>query len=186
MNVLRVSAHEHVLLLVIHHIVADGWSMSVLFRELTAAYNAHRRGESPQWAALPVQYADYALWQREWLSGVELARQSNYWRVQLDGAPPLLTLPTDRPRPAIQTHKGARFSRRIASSTMVALNERAREQGCTLFMVLLAAFDVVLGRYAGQEDVVVGTPIAGRSRTELEGLIGFFRQHVGVAHGPRR
>jgi len=173
-NVLQVADDDHVLLLVMHHIISDGWSMSVLFDELAVAYRAYHREESPGWAALPVQYADYAVWQREWLSGGELERQVDYWRTQLAGTPPLLQLPIDRPRFAVQSHRGARLSRRFSASVTTALHELGRREGCTLFMVLLAAFDIVLGRSAGQQDVVVGTPIAGRGRTELEGLIGFF------------
>lgn len=174
MHVIQTGVREHVLLLVIHHIIADGWSMSVLFSELSAGYNAFRRGETPAWAPLPVQYADYAVWQRDRLSGVELARQVKYWRGQLAGAPPLLELPTDRPRPAVQSHRGARHTRLLAGELVDAVRVLARHEDCTLFMVLAAAFAVVLGRYAGTLDVVVGTPIAGRGQSELEGLIGFF------------
>jgi amino acid adenylation domain-containing protein len=148
--------------------------MSVLFRELATAYNAFRQNRGPEWPRLPVQYADYAIWQRESLAGAELERQIAYWRTHLAGAPACLSLPTDQPRPPIQTHRGAWVNRRLAENLCRSLHELGREEGATLFMVLLAAFDVVLGHYAGQQDVLVGTPIAGRNRTELEGLIGFF------------
>ncbi len=173
-SVITTGLHEQVLLIVIHHIIADGWSLSVLFNELAMAYNAFRIGEVPSWPALPIQYADYAVWQRARLTGAELNRQVEYWRNQLDGAPPLLELPTDRPRPAVQSHRGARVSRWVDGELMTAVHRLAREENCTLFMTLFAAFTVVLGRYAGTHDVVVGTPIAGRGRSELEGLIGFF------------
>ena len=182
-HVLRVAQTEdvsdHILMLVIHHVIADGWSMSVLFRELATAYEAYCLDSScldveRDWPALPVQYADYAMWQRSWLSGDELERQVGYWRDRLADAPPLLMLPTDRPRPVTQTHRGGRTACRISAHTLARLHELGRDESCTLFMVLLAAFDAVLARYAGQTDIVVGTPIAGRSRTELEGLIGFF------------
>ena len=121
-----------------------------------------------------MQYADYAVWQREWLSGEELERQVRYWREELAGAPPVVELPTDRPRPVVQSYRGAFHSRVLPSGLTGQLQELGRERGCTLFMVLLAAFDVLLSRWSGQEDLVVGTPIAGRQRSELEGLIGFF------------
>ncbi|MGI9344351.1 MAG: amino acid adenylation domain-containing protein, partial [Gammaproteobacteria bacterium] len=185
-HVLRLSADEHALVVVMHHIVADGWSMAVLFRELADAYAAYLAGRAPALPALAVQYADYALWQREWLAGGELERQLDYWRQQLADAPAQLMLPTDRPRPPVQTWRGARLTRSVAPVVLESLHARGREHGCTLFMVLLAAFDAVLARYTGAADIVVGTPIAGRGRTELEGLIGFFvntlvlRTDVGV------
>ena len=165
---------QHTLLLVIHHIIADGWSMSVLFKEFSQAYNAYRCGELPQWQALPVQYADYAIWQRDWLTGTELSRQIDYWHEQLAGMPAMLELPTDRPRPAPQTNAGAWLQRNLPAELTAAVQAIGRDQGCTLFMVLVAAFDAALARSAGSTDIVIGTPIAGRNRTELEGLIGFF------------
>ncbi|MDH3977781.1 MAG: condensation domain-containing protein, partial [Gammaproteobacteria bacterium] len=173
-HVLEQGNNDHVLLLVIHHIIADGWSMSVLFNELSQAYNALLSGSSPDWPALPVQYADYSVWQRDWLSGAELERQTKFWQQQLAGAPPRLALPLDRPRPALQSHRGARLSRQLPASLQSGLVDLAREASGTLFMVLVAAFDAVMARYSGSEDIVIGTPVAGRSRTELEGLIGFF------------
>ncbi len=173
-HVLQLGRDEQVLVLVLHHIVADGWSMAVLFRELAEAYNAYRAGRAPEWAALGVQYADYAVWQRGWLAGAELERQLGYWRRQLAGAPAQLALPTDRPRPPVQTHRGAWHRIHLSEEVSGALRDFVATRGCTLFMVLLAAFDAVLARYSGQTDVVVGTPIAGRGRTELEGLVGFF------------
>ena len=179
LHLLECGRDEQILLLVIHHIISDGWSMSVLCRELSEAYNAYRRDALPDWelpaaAALTVQYADYAAWQRDWLSGAELERQTGYWRDTLAGAPALLELPIDRPRPALQTHSGAWLRRTLSDELTASLRTVGRKEHCTLFMVLVAAFDMVLARYSGTSDVVIGTPIAGRGRTELEGLIGFF------------
>ena len=168
------AAHAHTILIVVHHIVADGWSMGVLFRDLAAAYNAARRGAVPELPALALQYTDYARWQRDELAGAELERQLAYWRRQLAGAPAALELPTDRPRPAVQKHAGAWASFRMDKALYVDCQALARDAGGTLFMVLAAALAAVLGRHAGSADVLLGTPIAGRGRTELEDLVGFF------------
>jgi amino acid adenylation domain-containing protein len=173
-TLLQLGPDDHVLSLVIHHIIADGWSMGVLFRDLCEFYNAACDGREPLLPELPVQYADYSLWQQGWLQGEELDRQLTHWRKSLSGAPNALTLPTARPRPAMQTYRGAHVSRFIPQRTVEMLEALGRSVDSTLFMVLLAAFDVVLARFAGQQDVVVGTPVAGRSRTELENLVGFF------------
>ncbi len=174
-ELLRLSDSEHVLLLSMHHIVSDGWSMDVLFRELSVLYEAYGGGSATSpLPELPVQYADYAMWQREWLEGGELARQLTYWKGKLSGAPELLELPTDRARPAVQSHRGGRERFDIPAEVVEGLRALGREEGATLFMVLLAAFKVLMARYSGQEDVVVGTVIANRSREEFEGLIGFF------------
>lgn len=173
-HVLERGPDRHILLLVMHHIVADGWSMSVLCEELSLAYNAYRRGESPAWPALPVQYADYAIWQRAWLSGAKLSRQTGYWRDCLAGAPALLELPIDRPRQVAPSHAGAWHRLTLPGDLSRALHALGRTEKATLFMVLVAAFDVVLARSTGAIDILIGTPIAGRRRTELEGLIGFF------------
>jgi amino acid adenylation domain-containing protein len=173
-TVLRRSASSAVLLIVIHHIVADGWSMAVLFRELAALYNARVRNRAADLPALPLQYADYTIWQRDWLSGDELRRQLDYWAGQLAGAPPVLNLPTDRPRPRVQTYRGARLSHRLPVELLDQLTVLGRSEKSTLFMVLLAGFNVLLARYGGQEDIIVGTPVAGRQWTEIENLIGFF------------
>jgi amino acid adenylation domain-containing protein len=164
----------HTLVLVVHHIVADGWSFGILSRELALCYAAARRGEPVNLPALTRDYADYAREQRRALAGGELARQLAYWQAQLKHAPPFIDLPTDRPRPALPSPRGARFAGTLPVELQMALRGLARAEGCTLFMVLLGAFDLLLARYAGTEDVVVGTPIAGRSQTELEGLVGFF------------
>jgi amino acid adenylation domain-containing protein len=171
---LRLRDDEHVLLLTMHHIVSDGWSIEILKRELGQLYKAYAGGRLSPLEELPVQYSDYARWQREWLQGEALEEQLEYWRSQLAGAPQVLELPTDRPRPATQTFHGASESFVVPAALTVALGALSRREGATLFMTLLAGFAAVLSRYSGQEEVVVGTPIAGRTRREVEGLIGFF------------
>ncbi|HEX2091347.1 MAG TPA: amino acid adenylation domain-containing protein, partial [Longimicrobiaceae bacterium] len=173
-RLLQLGAAESVLLLTLHHIVSDEWSTGVLVREVSALYRAFARGESSPLPELPVQYADYALWQREQLSGETLERQLAYWRERLAGAPPLLELPTDRPRP--ETPGGEAASRPFAlpPRTTAALRALAHAGGTTLFATLLAGWQALLGRWAGEEEVCVGTPVANRGRAELEGVIGFF------------
>jgi amino acid adenylation domain-containing protein len=171
---LRLDPLEHLLLVVVHHIASDAWSMGLLVRELSLLYAARRRGEASPLPELPLQYADYAAWQRGWLRGEVLAAQLAYWRQALAGAPPLLDLPTDRPRPPRQSFRGDRVTRRLDPALGEALRALARVQGATAFMIHLAVFQALLGRYSGQQVVVVGTPIANRRHAELEGLIGFF------------
>ncbi|HEX9938624.1 MAG TPA: amino acid adenylation domain-containing protein, partial [Longimicrobium sp.] len=171
---LRLGAEDHVLLLTMHHIVSDGWSMGVLFRELAALYGAYREGRESPLPELAVQYADYAVWQREQLAGEVLDRQLAYWKERLAGAPELLELPTDHPRPAVQTYRGASVPVDLSLELLERLQALGRSEGATLYMTLLSAFQVLLGKYAGSEDVVVGSPIAGRTRAEVEELIGFF------------
>ena len=173
-SLLRLSRDEHVLLLGVHHIVSDGWSMDILLRELAALYGAFAAGRPSPLPELPVQYADFAVWQREWLQGAVLERRLEYWRTQLEGAPAVLELPTDRPRPAVQSYEGGRESLVLPRSLAEELKVLSRQEGGSLFMVLLAAFQALLSRYTGQQDIVVGSPIAGRTRAELEELIGFF------------
>lgn len=173
-RVLPIAPDDQLLVLVMHHIIADGWSLSVLNRELAHAYQSALQGVAPGWSALPLQYADYARWQADWLAGGELARQLAFWRETLRGAPALLSLPVDQPQNADDAAHPGWHSCVLPSHSCRRLHELARARGCTLFMVLLAAFDVLLGRHAGSEDVLVGTPLAGRPHTELEGLIGFF------------
>jgi amino acid adenylation domain-containing protein len=172
---LRLSEREHVLLITVHHIVSDGWSTQVLVRELLALYSAfaqHPPLASPL-APLPVQYADYARWQRAYLQGAALEQQLGYWRRQLADFT-RLELPADRPRPAVQVFAGARESRPLPAALTASLRELSQREGVTLFMTLLAAFQTLLARTSGQDDIVVGSPIAGRTRPETEGLIGFF------------
>ena len=165
---------EYTLLFVIHHIIADAWSLDIFYRELVSAYAAALAGSTPELPALSIQCADYAEWQRDWLAGDQLQKQLDYWQAQLADAPALLELPLDRPRPRIQTHNGSTVEKVLPRKLADELKQLAQQSGCTLFILYLAAFNVLLGRYAAANDVVVGTPIAGRKRTELEGLIGFF------------
>ncbi|WP_420124962.1 non-ribosomal peptide synthase/polyketide synthase [Longimicrobium sp.] len=173
-RLVRLADDDHVLLLTMHHIVTDGWSMGVLFDELSALYAAHREGRDPRLAPLPVQYADYAVWQRRWVEGDVLREQAEYWTRTLADAPRLLELPTDRPRPAETDHAGAMFPLELDAELTAGLNALSRRHGATLYMTLLAGWAAVLGRLSGQDDVVIGTPTAGRGRREIEGLIGFF------------
>jgi amino acid adenylation domain-containing protein len=179
-SLVRLADDAHLLLVNLHHAVGDGWSMRVLLGEISTLHAAFRRGEPSPLPPLPVQYADYAAWQREWLSGPVLDAQLAYWRGALAGAPPVLALPADRPRPAVQGHRGASESLWIAPEEAARVQELARREGATLFMVLLAAVDVVLARWSGQQDVVIGTPVAGRTRSELEGLIGLFLNSLAL------
>ena len=174
---------QHVLLIVMHHIASDGWSLDVLARELEAHY-AHfcsgGQADTPALPELPIQYADYAAWQRHRLSGEVLERLLSYWREQLGGAPPSLDLPTDRPRTHIQTFDGRQQRRMLPGELVRALQSLSVQEGATLFMTLLGAFNVLLSRYNGRDDIVLGTPITGRNRTETESLIGFFVNTLAV------
>src|ERR1043165_1843450 len=173
-RLLKQGEHDHVLLLTMHHIISDGWSLEVLTRELSALYEAFSNGQPAMLEELPLQYADYAVWQRQWLAGVELERQLQYWEQQLAGAPGGLEVPTDKPRPSVPTHRGAAQFFSVSEQVSTQLRELCRAEGVTLFMGLLAAFNVLLSRYSGQKEILVGTPIANRTRAELEPLIGFF------------
>ncbi|HZI09664.1 MAG TPA: amino acid adenylation domain-containing protein, partial [Myxococcus sp.] len=174
LRLLRLGPTEHRLLVTLHHIISDGWSIDVMLRELGVLYRAFASGQTPELPPLPVQYADFAAWQRQWLQADVLQSRLDWWRQQLAGAPSFLDLPTDRPRPALQTHHGATLGVRLSAALSRAVEELAQRHGATPFMVLLAAWQVLLSRYSGQEDVCVGSPIAGRNRAETEGLIGFF------------
>ncbi|MGW6240423.1 non-ribosomal peptide synthase/polyketide synthase [Streptomyces sp. NPDC055094] len=169
----RLGAREHVLVLSMHHIVTDGWSMGVITRELAALYAAAVRGEDAQLPELPVQYPDFAVWQRERLTGDAHARQLDYWREQLDGLQPL-ELPTDRPRPAVRTSAGALHTFQVPGELARRLARSGQRRGASLFVVLTAVTQLLLSRYSGQRDVAVGTVVSGRERAELEGLVGFF------------
>jgi amino acid adenylation domain-containing protein len=173
-RLLRMKVEDHVLLLTMHHIISDGWSISVLVNELAALYNSFSLGVPSTLPDLPIQYADYAQWQRSWLTGKVFNAQLDYWKKRLEGAPPILEVPTDRPRPSIQSFRGSLEHFNVAEDVVRGLRELCRAEGATMFMVLLAAFQTLLHRYARQDVIVVGTPIAGRNRQELEGLIGFF------------
>jgi amino acid adenylation domain-containing protein len=179
-RLLRLSADEHVLAITLHHIVSDGWSTGVLCRELAALYGAFTRGEPSPLRELSIQYADYAAWQNARLAGPERARQVEYWRARLAGAPVLLDLPTDRPRPAVQGTAGAAHGLRIPRGLYDRLAAAARAEGATPFMALAAAWSALLHRWSGEEDVVVGTPLAGRTHPQTEPLIGFFVQTLAL------
>ncbi|MGC5568960.1 condensation domain-containing protein, partial [Streptomyces sp. FR-108] len=172
-TLIRLAPDEHVLALATHHVVSDEWSDRILQRELLALYEAFRAGEPDPLPPLPVQYADFAVWQRAWLTGDVLGAQLDYWRRELAGVP-VLELPTDRPRPPVRSTEGAVHRFAVPASTAEALRALSRRSGTTMSMTLLAAFSVLLGRYAGSDDVVVGTPVANRNRAETEDLIGFF------------
>ncbi|TBW56167.1 amino acid adenylation domain-containing protein [Marinobacter halodurans] len=173
-HLVRMSDTDHRLLLVIHHIIADGWSAQVLVKEFAALYAAFVDGREPDLPALPVQYADYAHWQRERLAGGDGERQLAWWKKQLGDGQPVLTLPADRPRPETQSHRGARLSFRFPQSLSRRLHELARAEGVSLFMLMLALYKTQLYRYSGQRDLRVGVPVAGRGRPETEGLVGLF------------
>src|SRR5437868_3750840 len=173
-SLLRLGDQEHLLLINVHHVVSDRWSLGILSEELAAFYRAFVTQQSPQVRPLPVQYADFAVWQREWLRGAVLEEQLSWWKNQLQGAPPLLELPTDRPRPATQSFRGANVFHDLGADLTGKLESLSRQENATVFMTMMAAFQVLLSRTSGQEDIVVGSPIAARNRAEIEGLIGFF------------
>ncbi|HEV2735978.1 MAG TPA: amino acid adenylation domain-containing protein, partial [Longimicrobiaceae bacterium] len=171
---LRLAPDDHVACFTLHHVVSDAWSNEVLVRELSAFYGAFGRSEEVSLPELPVQYADYAVWQRAWLAGATLEEQVGWWRERLAGAPPLLELPTDRPRALGQSAAAGTHSFALSPELSAGLRTLARKEGATLFMAALAGWQALLGRWSGQDDVVVGSPVAGRTRRELEGVIGFF------------
>ncbi|MBD3307337.1 amino acid adenylation domain-containing protein [candidate division KSB3 bacterium] len=174
LTVLRLSPDHHVLLCTMHHIISDGWSTGILIREMSALYTAFSQGMPSPLPALPIQYADFAAWQRNWLSGERLNAQLDYWKRHLTGAPALLELPTDHPRGAVQTFRGHTTHFDLPSELTNKLNALSQQAGTSLFMTLLAAFAVLLARYTRQDDLVIGTPTANRQRQETEPLIGFF------------
>lgn len=173
-TLLRLSDEEHILLLTLHHICADGWSIGIFFEELAELYAALVNEDAPRLPPLPVQYVDYAYWQRGWLRGQVWEEQLAYWRRQLHGAPPLIALPCDHPRPPVQSFRGALKHFALPAGLAESLKAFGRQEGATLFMTLLAAYNTLLSRYTGQEDICVGSPIANRPRLEIEKLIGFF------------
>ncbi|HGE7210196.1 TPA: pyoverdine non-ribosomal peptide synthetase PvdD [Pseudomonas aeruginosa] len=173
-SLLRLAEDDHVLVLVQHHIVSDGWSMQVMVEELVQLYAAYSRGLEVALPALPIQYADYALWQRSWMEAGEKERQLAYWTGLLGGEQPVLELPFDRPRPVRQSHRGAQFILELDIDLSQALRRVAQQEGATAFALLLASFQALLYRYSGQADIRVGVPIANRNRVETERLIGFF------------
>lgn len=179
-TLVRIDAQQHVFLVVMHHIVSDGWSLVLFFQELSTIYAAFSRGEQSPLPDVAIQYADYATWQREWLQGDVLQSQISYWKSQLAGELPVLELPVDRPRPAIQTHPGHRVTLALPAELTQAVMALSQREGATLFMTLLAAFKVLLHHYTGQEDIIVGSPIANRPVAETEKLIGFFLNNLAL------
>ncbi|MEH2102809.1 MAG: amino acid adenylation domain-containing protein [Nostoc sp.] len=173
-SLVRLGENEYVLLLSVHHIAFDGWSEGILWRELTALYTAFSTGKPSPLPNLPIQYADFAVWQRQWLQGQVIDTQLNYWKQQLAGAPPLLELPTDRVRPPIQTNRGGIKRFRLDDRLTQKLKSLSEKPGATLFMTLLTGFVILLSRYSNQQDILVGSPIANRNCSEIESLIGFF------------
>ena len=179
-RLIRLGEEEHALLITMHHIVSDGWSMEVLTRELSALYGAFARGEQDPLPELSLQYADYAVWQRHWMEGEILRNQAEYWERTLSGAPTLLELPTDHRRPAEQDYAGGWVRVELDKELSRGLKELSKKHGTTLYMTLLAGWGALLARLSGQEEVVIGTPVANRSRMEIEGLIGFFINRLAL------
>jgi len=173
-RLLRLGEKDHVALLTLHHIISDGWSMGVLVREVASLYESYSRGVTAQLPELEIQYGDYAVWQREWLASGVLEEQLEYWKEQLRGAPAVLELPTDRARPAVQSYRGAMHTATLPAELSKSIKKLGRRENVTLFMTLLAAFQVLLRRYSGQDRINVGSPIANRTHAETEQLIGFF------------
>ena len=173
-KLLRLEQEENLILVTLHHIISDGWSIGVLLQELTTLYTNFYNQEPLALQELPIQYVDFAAWQRQWLQGEVLENQMSYWLKQLENAPEVLELPADNPRQAIQSYRGKIYSFNLSKELSTSLNELSEQQGTTLFMTLLAGFQTLLWRYTAQEDIVVGSPIANRNRAEVEGLIGFF------------
>ncbi|MGH9928698.1 MAG: amino acid adenylation domain-containing protein, partial [Pyrinomonadaceae bacterium] len=171
---IRLSEHQHILILTMHHMISDGWSFGILIEELSALYTSFCDSKPLSLSDLTIQYADFALWQREQLQGEKLESLLSYWKTQLDSAPAVIELPTDRPRPPVQSYQGAAVSFVVSTEASEALKRLSNEQGATLFMTLLAAFETFLSRYTGKTDVLIGTPVAGRNRIETEKLIGLF------------
>lgn len=179
-RLLRRAGDAHTLVITMHHIVSDGWSIGVMMNELWPVYDAHRAGVARHLAPLPIQYVDFALWQRQWLAGEEAEKQLSYWKEDLAGAPELLELPADRRRPVVQSYRGATTHVNIGAETTAALRAFARQHNVTLATVLHTAWVVLLSRLTGQGDIVVGMPVANRQRPELEGLIGFFVNTIAL------
>lgn len=177
-TMVHLSHQEHQLLLTIHHIIADEWSMEVIHQEINLLYEAFAQGQPSPLPELPIQYVDFACWQRDWLQGEVLQRQISYWKEELAGAPPILELPADKPRPAVQSFRGATEIFALPKELLERLKTLGRQEQATLFMILEACFMALLHRYTGQADILVGTPISGRTRSETESLIGYFLNTV--------
>jgi amino acid adenylation domain-containing protein len=173
-SVVKLELNDHVLVLAMHHIISDGWSFGILTKELAAIYGALCHGGQPALEDLPLQYPDYAAWQRQYLSGVRIEREIEYWRQELAGAPTVLAIPTDHPRPAVARHRGSVTDITLPEQLLATLAEMNQRDNVTLFMTLLAAFSVLLWRCSGQDDILVGSPVAGRTLIETENLVGLF------------
>src|SRR5205823_1029582 len=171
-DLVRLAADEHILLLVVHHIVFDAWSIDVLNRELSLLYGGFVEGREVELPELPIQYADYAVWQQQWMHSGGLDAQLDYWKRQLADAPTLLALPTDHPRPSMQSFRGATVTTTLAPQLLERVRTLGEHEGATVFMTLLAALAVMLSRYSGQEDIVIASPVANRGRVELESVVG--------------
>lgn len=178
-RLIRLSSTEHVIIVSMHHIISDGWSMGVFIQEMALLYDAYRQDKPSPLQELRIQYSDYSLWQREWLAGDRLERQLSYWKTRLDGVP-ILELPTDYQRPPVHSYQGKNIRFELGEELTTSLNQLAKQQGATLFMVLFAGLQVLLHRYSGQDDICVGTPIAGRVRPEVEKLIGCFVNTLAI------
>ncbi|MBI6548641.1 non-ribosomal peptide synthetase, partial [Xenorhabdus lircayensis] len=179
-RLLKLAEDRHILLLTQHHIISDGWSVGVLMHELSTLYRAFSQGQPDPMPALTIQYADYVLWQKKWLQEEVLGKQVNFWRNTLQGAPALLELPTDRPRPAKQSYAGGRVNLTLPPALQAGLKDLSQRHGTTLFMTLLAGWATLLSRISGQDDIVIGTPIANRQQSELASLIGFFANTLAL------
>ncbi|HKG80843.1 MAG TPA: condensation domain-containing protein [Pyrinomonadaceae bacterium] len=173
-SLLKLDQDDHILLITMHHIISDGWSAGVFIKEMGVLYESFIKGEASPLPRLPNQYADYAVWQRKKLQGDAFERLLGYWRDHLSDAPSLLELPTDKPRPSVQSFRGSSYSFNLSTEIARGVRELSQSEGATMFMTLLAAFQALLARYSGQDDIVVGTPIANRNHVDMEGLIGFF------------
>ncbi|NDD30559.1 MAG: amino acid adenylation domain-containing protein, partial [Proteobacteria bacterium] len=180
MRLLRLGSHHHVLLITLHHIASDGWSLGVLSHELDALYSTFTQNQEPTLAPLGVQYADFARWQREWLTGTELERQTTWWKTHLDGAPPLLELPYDHPRPPRPTYRAGTVTTTMNATLTARLRALAKASDASLFMVLRAAFAVLMQRWSRSNDLVIGSPVANRTVPEIEGLVGFFVNTLAI------
>jgi amino acid adenylation domain-containing protein/non-ribosomal peptide synthase protein (TIGR01720 family) len=173
-HLIKMGSEDHILILTLHHIAADGWSMGILIREIAAFYQSFTTGKDPEIRDLPIQYVDYAAWQKEWLEGAVLAKQMDYWNEKLENSPTLLELPTDKPRPPVQSLRGKQYYFELSESLSQGIKQLSHMEEKTLFMTLLAAFQVLLYRYSHETDMNIGTPIANRNREEIESLVGFF------------
>src|ERR1043165_7593818 len=179
-QLLQVDEDEHVLLITMHHIVSDGWSRGICLNELNTLYAAYREGQADPLPELEVQYADYAVWQRQLIEGEKLQQQAEYWKGALAGAPALLELPWDHARPAQQNYSGRLSPIELEETLLIGLKELGRRHGATLFMTLLGGWAALMGRLSGQEEVVIGIPVANRGSVEIEKLIGFFVNTLAV------